>query len=111
MWQPPWRCRAANTRRPDVAPASRARPPLSLAARGARVQDTITGFLLAGVGNVDLRRKSNFLVVDSSALAPGPVCRPRGPLICVFTLRRHHPRSSRDGHAHDRGHLQGVHAA
>lgn len=31
-------------------------------------QDTITGFLLAGVGNIDLRRKSNFLVVDSSVL-------------------------------------------
>jgi hypothetical protein len=30
-------------------------------------QDTITGFLLAGVGNVDLRRKSNFLIVDQSA--------------------------------------------
>jgi len=26
-------------------------------------EDTVTGFLLAGVGNVDLRRKSNFLVV------------------------------------------------
>ena len=32
-------------------------------------QDTITGFLLAGVGNVDLRRKSNFLIVDQSASA------------------------------------------
>lgn len=29
-------------------------------------QDTVTGFLLAGVGNVDLRRKSNFLVVTES---------------------------------------------
>ncbi|GAX77719.1 hypothetical protein CEUSTIGMA_g5162.t1 [Chlamydomonas eustigma] len=28
-------------------------------------EDTITGFLLAGVGNVDVRKKSNFLVVDS----------------------------------------------
>ncbi|XP_028115262.1 V-type proton ATPase subunit F-like isoform X3 [Camellia sinensis] len=27
--------------------------------------DTITGFLLAGVGNVDLRRKTNYLIVDS----------------------------------------------
>lgn len=27
-------------------------------------EDTITGFLLAGAGNVDLRRKSNFLIVD-----------------------------------------------
>lgn len=31
-------------------------------------QDTVTGFLLAGVGNVDLRRKSNFLVVTESKL-------------------------------------------
>lgn len=30
------------------------------------LQDTITGFLLAGVGNVDLRKKTNFLAVDSS---------------------------------------------
>eukprot|EP00271_Cylindrocystis_brebissonii_P010950 TRINITY_DN27499_c0_g1_i1.p1 TRINITY_DN27499_c0_g1~~TRINITY_DN27499_c0_g1_i1.p1 ORF type:complete len:146 (+),score=20.48 TRINITY_DN27499_c0_g1_i1:48-440(+) len=28
-------------------------------------EDTITGFLLAGVGNVDVRRKQNYLVVDS----------------------------------------------
>ncbi|KAG2449575.1 hypothetical protein HYH02_005108 [Chlamydomonas schloesseri] len=28
-------------------------------------EDTITGFLLAGVGNVDLRKKRNYLVVDS----------------------------------------------
>ena len=33
-------------------------PPLS--------QDTVTGFLLAGVGNVDLRRNSNFLIVNDS---------------------------------------------
>lgn len=26
-------------------------------------EDTVTGFLLAGIGNVDLRKKSNFLVV------------------------------------------------
>lgn len=32
------------------------------------LQDTVTGFLLAGVGNVDLRRKSNFLVVTESKL-------------------------------------------
>ena len=31
-----------------------------------RSQDTITGFLLAGVGNVDLRKKRNYLVVDAS---------------------------------------------
>lgn len=29
-------------------------------------EDTVTGFLLAGVGHVDVRRKSNFLIVDSS---------------------------------------------
>eukprot|EP00891_Asterochloris_glomerata_P001428 jgi/Astpho2/1428/e_gw1.00025.159.1_t len=29
----------------------------------AALQDTVTGFLLAGVGNVDLRRKTNFLIV------------------------------------------------
>eukprot|EP00246_Nothoceros_aenigmaticus_P017464 TRINITY_DN8525_c0_g1_i1.p1 TRINITY_DN8525_c0_g1~~TRINITY_DN8525_c0_g1_i1.p1 ORF type:complete len:130 (+),score=15.92 TRINITY_DN8525_c0_g1_i1:71-460(+) len=28
-------------------------------------EDTVTGFLLAGVGNVDIRRKTNYLVVDS----------------------------------------------
>ena len=32
----------------------------------APLQDTITGFLLAGVGNVDLRKKSNFLIVTES---------------------------------------------
>ncbi|CAM8995862.1 unnamed protein product [Rhodiola kirilowii] len=26
-------------------------------------EDTVTGFLLAGVGNVDLRRKTNYLIV------------------------------------------------
>ncbi|XP_055806967.1 V-type proton ATPase subunit F-like [Solanum dulcamara] len=31
-------------------------------------EDTITGFLLAGVGNVDLRRKANYLIVDSNAV-------------------------------------------
>ena len=30
------------------------------------LQDTVTGFLLAGIGNVDLRKKSNFLVVTES---------------------------------------------
>ena len=29
-------------------------------------EDTITGFLLAGVGNVDLRKKTNFLIVNES---------------------------------------------
>ncbi|GBF95551.1 V-type proton ATPase subunit F [Raphidocelis subcapitata] len=28
-------------------------------------EDTITGFLLAGVGDVDIRKRSNFLIVDS----------------------------------------------
>ncbi|XP_057517582.1 V-type proton ATPase subunit F-like [Amaranthus tricolor] len=28
-------------------------------------EDTVTGFLLAGVGNVDIRRKSNYLIVDN----------------------------------------------
>ncbi|KAB2018381.1 hypothetical protein ERO13_D08G206400v2 [Gossypium hirsutum] len=27
--------------------------------------DTVVGFLMAGVGNVDLRRKTNYLIVDS----------------------------------------------
>ena len=30
-------------------------------------EETVTGMLLAGVGNVDARRTSNFMVVDSSA--------------------------------------------
>ena len=44
------------------------RPPTLLrsAHRPRAAQDTITGFLLAGVGNVDLRKTSNFLVVDGS---------------------------------------------
>eukprot|EP00850_Spirogloea_muscicola_P017855 SM000157S02085 [mRNA] locus=s157:327638:328783:+ [translate_table: standard] len=46
------------------------------AAAAAALQDTITGFLLAGVGNVDLRRKTNYLVVDNSA----PSTRPRRAL-------------------------------
>eukprot|EP00735_Rhodelphis_limneticus_P011825 TRINITY_DN4978_c0_g1::TRINITY_DN4978_c0_g1_i1::g.16685::m.16685 TRINITY_DN4978_c0_g1::TRINITY_DN4978_c0_g1_i1::g.16685 ORF type:complete len:131 (-),score=42.04,sp/Q9ZQX4/VATF_ARATH/60.68/9e-48,ATP-synt_F/PF01990.12/7.8e-31,DXP_synthase_N/PF13292.1/0.087 TRINITY_DN4978_c0_g1_i1:688-1080(-) len=28
-------------------------------------EDTVTGFLLAGVGNVDVRKNSNFLIVDN----------------------------------------------
>ena len=31
-------------------------------------EETVTGMLLAGVGNVDARRTSNFMVVDSSEL-------------------------------------------
>jgi hypothetical protein len=30
------------------------------------LQDTVTGFLMAGVGNVDLRKKTNYLLVDNS---------------------------------------------
>lgn len=33
------------------------------------LQDTVTGFLLAGVGNVDMRKKCNYLIVDSSTLS------------------------------------------
>lgn len=29
-------------------------------------QDTATGMLLTGVGHVDLRRRSNFVIVDDS---------------------------------------------
>jgi V-type H+-transporting ATPase subunit F len=29
-------------------------------------EDTVVGFLMAGVGNVDIRRKTNYLIVDSS---------------------------------------------
>ncbi|ONM60794.1 V-type proton ATPase subunit F [Zea mays] len=29
-------------------------------------EDTVTGFLMAGVGNVDLRKKTNYLLVDNS---------------------------------------------
>ncbi|ONK64062.1 uncharacterized protein A4U43_C07F21700 [Asparagus officinalis] len=28
-------------------------------------EDTVTGFLMAGVGNIDMRRNTNFLIVDS----------------------------------------------
>ncbi|CAN7116702.1 unnamed protein product [Brassica rapa subsp. narinosa] len=29
------------------------------------LSDTVVGFLMAGVGNVDIRRKTNYLIVDS----------------------------------------------
>ncbi|KAL5984419.1 hypothetical protein ACLOJK_018524 [Asimina triloba] len=35
--------------------------------------DTITGFLLAGVGNVDLRMKTNYLIVDSKGIRNLPL--------------------------------------
>ncbi len=44
------------------------------------MQDTVTGFLLAGVGNVDLRKKTNFLVVNESELL----------ILNHFTLRALH---------------------
>lgn len=28
-------------------------------------EDTVTGFLLAGVGNMDIRKRGNFLIVDN----------------------------------------------
>ena len=31
-------------------------------------QDTATGMLLTGVGHIDIRRQSNFLIVDDSEL-------------------------------------------
>ena len=58
------------------------------------VQDTITGFLLAGVGNVDLRKKSNFLVVNEST-HEGFTCSslPCAPEICLGQLK-HQPKST-----------------
>ncbi|EOX94590.1 Vacuolar ATPase subunit F family protein isoform 1 [Theobroma cacao] len=49
--------------------ASRAQIPTSNSALIAMIadEDTVVGFLLAGVGNVDLRRKTNYLIVDSIA--------------------------------------------
>ena len=35
------------------------------------VQDTVTGFLLCGVGNVDTKKKTNYLVVDGSTIFVG----------------------------------------
>jgi len=32
-------------------------------------QDTATGMLLTGIGHVDIRRRSNFLIVDDSELS------------------------------------------
>ncbi|KAL6573495.1 hypothetical protein OROHE_001954 [Orobanche hederae] len=40
----------------------------ALIAMIADESDTITGFMLAGVGNVDLRRKTNYLIVDSKTM-------------------------------------------
>ena len=50
------------------------------------VQDTVTGFLLAGVGNIDLRRKGNFLVVNEST--PIDFLQPPGLVghFCVYQV-------------------------
>ncbi|KAJ9159331.1 hypothetical protein P3X46_024842 [Hevea brasiliensis] len=47
--------------------ANRVQIPTSNSALIAMIadEDSVVGFLLAGVGNVDLRRKSNYLLVDS----------------------------------------------
>lgn len=39
------------------------------------LQDTVTGFLLAGVGDVNAKRQANFLVVDKSTPAAPAVRR------------------------------------
>lgn len=44
-------------------------------------EDTVTGFLLAGVGNMDARRKSNFLIVDSSEFSLPSSLPPPSPLL------------------------------
>ncbi|CAH9113826.1 unnamed protein product [Cuscuta epithymum] len=48
-----------------MANGSQIRPNSSALIAMIADEDTITGFLLAGVGNVDLRRKTNYLIVDS----------------------------------------------
>nr|CAD1830750.1 unnamed protein product [Ananas comosus var. bracteatus] len=47
--------------------AGRAPIPTSNSALIAMIadEDTVTGFLLAGIGNVDLRRKTNYLIVNN----------------------------------------------
>ncbi|KAK8614687.1 hypothetical protein V6N13_068483 [Hibiscus sabdariffa] len=47
--------------------ANRAHIPTNNSALIAMIadEDTVVGFLLAGVGNVDLRRKTNYLIVDA----------------------------------------------
>ncbi|KAG8934511.1 H(+)-transporting V1 sector ATPase subunit F [Tulasnella sp. 417] len=46
-----------------TTPAASAKDRVLIAAIGD--EDTITGLLLAGIGNVDNKQKKNFLVVDS----------------------------------------------
>ena len=50
-------------------------------------QDTVTGFLLAGVGNVDLRRKSNFLVVTESEYLAAMLIQMTSLLLSLTELR------------------------
>lgn len=38
--------------------------------------DTATGMLLTGVGHVDIRRRSNFLIVDDSTLIVNHLSKP-----------------------------------
>ncbi|CAH9113358.1 unnamed protein product [Cuscuta europaea] len=52
-----------------MANGSQIRPNSSALIAMIADEDTITGFLLAGVGNVDLRRKTNYLIVDSKTTA------------------------------------------
>uniref|UniRef100_A0A0D9W214 DUF4220 domain-containing protein n=1 Tax=Leersia perrieri TaxID=77586 RepID=A0A0D9W214_9ORYZ len=51
----------------EVAMAGRPSIPTNSSALIAIIadEDTVTGFLLAGVGNVDLRKKTNYLIVDN----------------------------------------------
>lgn len=53
-------------------------------------EETVTGMLLAGVGNVDARRTSNFMVVDSSELPPSPLPPPSHthPHLCPSSCAR-----------------------
>ena len=70
-------------------------------------EETVTGMLLAGVGNVDARRTSNFMVVDSSARPPPHRRRaPTGLLTSAPSSR-----ARRDDTGADRGRLQAVHLA
>ena len=58
-------------------------------------QDTVTGFLLAGTGHVDLRRQSNFFIVTDSALISFFVFRLflfLFPLLCPFLFKPLPPR-------------------
>ncbi|KAG0535578.1 hypothetical protein BDA96_04G377900 [Sorghum bicolor] len=57
----------AAGREEAAAMAGRANIPTNNSALIAIIadEDTVTGFLLAGVGNVDLRKKTNYLIVDN----------------------------------------------